>query len=162
MGTTLFPDNKPYILAENVSALATRGVYDMPSDSIRRWAGFTEQKPGGNKDFTTSAYENVSAPWSSTNEEALKLFLKHDYLSGMYLWIGFDYLGEPTPYAFHARSSYFGIVDLAGFPKDSYFLYKSLFTKENVLHILPHGNWTEGQKIDVQFILIMPRWWNFV
>ena len=149
LGTKLFPGNKPYILAENTSALSTRGVYDMPSDSIRRWAGFTDQKPGGNKDFTASAYENVSAPWAATNEEALKLFLKYPYLSGMYLWTGFDYLGEPTPYPFPARSSYFGIVDLAGFPKDSYFLYKSIFSKENVLHILPHWNWTPGQKIDV-------------
>lgn len=149
LGTKLFPGDKPYILAENVSALATRGVYDMPSDSIRSWAGFTEAKPGGNKDFTASAYENVSAPWASTNEEALKLFLKYPHLSGMYLWTGFDYLGEPTPYPFPARSSYFGIVDIAGFPKDSYFLYKSLFSKENILHILPHWNWTPGQKIDV-------------
>lgn len=149
LGTTLFPGNKPYLLAENISPLATRGVYDMPSDSIRRWAGFTDARPGGNKDFTASAYENVSVPWGSTNEEALKLFLKHRYLSGMYLWTGFDYLGEPTPYPFPARSSYFGIVDMAGFPKDSYFLYKSLFTKDNVLHILPHWNWTPGQKIDV-------------
>ena len=149
LGTKLFPSNKPYILAENVSALATRGHYDMPADSIRRWAGFTDAKPGGNKDFTASAYENVSAPWASTSEEALKLFLKYPYLSGMYLWTGFDYLGEPTPYQFPARSSYFGIVDMAGFPKDSYFLYKSLFSKNNVLHILPHWNWTDGQKIDV-------------
>lgn len=149
LGTKLFPSDKPYILAENVSALATRGHYDMPSDSIRRWAGFTDSKPGGNKDFTVSAYENASAPWASTNEEALKIFLKYPYLSGMYLWTGFDYLGEPTPYPFPARSSYFGIVDIAGFPKDSYYLYKSIFTKDTVLHILPHWNWTPGQKIDV-------------
>lgn len=149
LGTKLFPGNKPYILAENVSALATRGEYDMPSDSIRRWAGFTEANPGGNPDFTCSSYENCSAPWASTNEEALKRFLKYPYLSGMYLWTGFDYLGEPTPYPFPARSSYFGIIDMAGFPKDSYYLYKSLFTKDNVLHILPHWNWTPGQTIDV-------------
>lgn len=149
LGTTLFPGNKPYLLAESVSALATRGHYDMPSDSIRRWAGFTDARPGGNKDFTMSSYENASAPWASTNEEALKLFLKYPYLSGMYIWTGFDYLGEPTPYPFPARSSYFGILDIAGFPKDSYYLYKSIFTKDTVLHILPHWNWTPGQKIDV-------------
>lgn len=149
LGTKLFPGNKPYILSENTSALATRGVYDMPSDSIHRWAGFTDAKPGGKKDFTVSSYENVSTPWASTNEEALKLFLKYPYLSGMYLWTGFDYLGEPTPYQFPARSSYFGIVDMAGFPKASYYLYKSIFTKENVLHIIPHWNWTPGQKTDV-------------
>lgn len=149
LGTQLFPGNKPYILAENVSALATREVYDMPSDSIRRWAGFTEVNKGGNADLTCSAYENCSAPWASTNEEALKLFLKYPYLSGMYLWTGFDYLGEPTPYPFPARSSYFGIIDMAGFPKDAYYLYKSIFTKDTVLHILPHWNWDKGQRVDV-------------
>lgn len=149
LGNSLFPGDKPYILAENVSALATRGHYDMPSDSIRRWAGFTNKRPGGNKDFTASSYENVSAPWASTNEEALKIFLKYPKLSGMFLWTGFDYLGEPTPYPFPARSSYFGIIDMAGFPKDSYYLYKSIFTQDKVLHILPHWNWTAGQKIDV-------------
>lgn len=149
LGTDLFQGDKPYILAENVSPLTTRGHYDMPTDSIRRWSGFTEENPGGNPDLTASAYENLSVPWGSTNEEAIKLFLKYPFLSGMYLWTGFDYLGEPTPYPFPARSSYFGIIDLAGFPKDSYYLYKSIFTKENVLHILPHWNWTAGQKIDV-------------
>ena len=149
LGTSVFPGDKPYILAENTSALATRGSYDMPSDSIRRWAGFTDVRKGGNEDLTCSAYENCSAPWASTNEEALKLFLKYPYLSGMYLWTGFDYLGEPTPYPFPARSSYFGIVDMAGFPKDAYYLYKSIFSKSTVLHILPHWNWTKGQKIDV-------------
>lgn len=149
LGKNLFPGNKPYILAENTSALATRGHYDMPSDSIRRWAGIKDITKTGNPDYTMSAYENASAPWASTNEEALKLFLKYPYLSGMYLWTGFDYLGEPTPYPFPARSSYFGIVDIAGFPKDSYYLYKSVFTKENVLHVLPHWNWTPGQVIDV-------------
>lgn len=149
LGTGLFPGEKPFILSEAVSALATRGHYDMPSDSIRRWSGFTDAKPGGNADFTCSSYENCSAPWASTNEESLKLFLKYPYLSGMYIWTGFDYLGEPTPYPFPARSSYFGILDIAGFPKDSYYLYKSIFTKDTVLHILPHWNWKPGQKIDV-------------
>ncbi len=149
LGTKLFPSDKPYLISENTSALATRGEYDMPSSQIRRWAGFTDEKPGGNKNHTASAYENVSAPWASTNEEALKLFLKYPFLSGMFMWTGFDYLGEPTPYAFPARSSYFGVIDMAGFPKDSYYLYKSIFTKDTVLHILPHWNWTPGQTIDV-------------
>lgn len=149
LGTKLFPSKKPFIISENTSALSTRGEYDMPSSEIRRWAGFTPEKNGGNKNFTVSAYENASAPWASTNEEALKLFLKYPFLSGMFMWTGFDYLGEPTPYSFPARSSYFGVIDMAGFPKDSYYLYKSIFTKDTVLHILPHWNWTPGQKIDV-------------
>jgi beta-galactosidase len=74
---------------------------------------------------------------------------KYDFLSGMYIWTGFDYLGEPTPYWWPARSSYFGIVDLAGFPKDAFYLYKSEWTEEPVLHIFPHWNWNEGDTIDV-------------
>lgn len=149
LGTDLFQGDKPWIISESVSPLATRGHYDMPSDSIRRWSGFEENNPGGNRDLTASAYENCSVPWGSTNEEAIKLLLKYPFLSGMYIWTGFDYLGEPTPYPFPARSSYFGIIDLAGFPKDSYYLYKSIFTRGSVLHILPHWNWSPGQKIDV-------------
>jgi beta-galactosidase len=128
----------------------TRGVYDMPSDSIRRWPTrwdipFTT----GNKDFTCSSYDNVSAPWGSTHEETWKVIKKHDYLSGQFIWTGFDYLGEPTPYSWPARSSYFGIVDLAGFPKDVYYMYQSEWTKKNVLHIFPHWNWTQGQTVDI-------------
>ena len=74
---------------------------------------------------------------------------KFDFISGQFIWTGFDYLGEPTPYAWPARSSYFGIVDLAGFPKDVYYLYQSEWTNKPVLHIFPHWNWKEGQTIDV-------------
>ncbi|UII24606.1 DUF4982 domain-containing protein [Fulvivirga maritima] len=148
-----FPENFPgekFIATETTSALATRGHYDMPSDSIRRWPirwdlEFTE----GNADNTVSAYDNVSAPWGSTHEETLKIIEKHDYLSGMYIWTGFDYIGEPTPYTWPSRSSYFGVVDLAGFPKDTYYLYKSEWTEDSVLHVFPHWNWEEGKTVDV-------------
>ena len=148
-----FPKNFPgqkFVGTETVSALMTRGVYDMPSDSIRRWPTrwdipFTT----GNKDFTCSSYDNVSAPWGSTHEETWKVIKKHDYLSGQFIWTGFDYLGEPTPYSWPARSSYFGIIDLAGFPKDIYYMYQSEWTKKDVLHIFPHWNWKEGQIIDI-------------
>lgn len=143
-----FPGQK-FILTETVSSLQSRGEYLMPSDSIRRWAGFSLKKNGGTPDLTCSAYDNSSAPWGSTHEESLKPLLKYPFLSGMYIWTGFDYLGEPTPYPFPARSSYFGIVDLAGFPKDVYYLYQSLFTDKDVLHIFPHWNWKPGQKIDI-------------
>lgn len=143
-----FPGQK-FILTETVSSLQSRGEYLMPSDSIRRWSGFSKEKNGGTPEYTCSAYDNSSAPWGSTHEETLKLLLKYPYLSGMYIWTGFDYLGEPTPYPFPARSSYFGIVDLAGFPKDVYYLYQSLFTDKDVLHIFPHWNWKPGKKIDI-------------
>jgi beta-galactosidase len=122
----------------------------MPSDSIRRWPERWD-KPikNANQDLTCSAYDNCSAPWGSTHEETLKEFLKDDFASGIFIWTGFDYIGEPTPYPWPARSSYFGIVDLAGFPKDSYYLYESICTNKPVLHIFPHWNWTKDQLIDV-------------
>jgi beta-galactosidase len=148
-----FPQNYPgqkFIATETTSALETRGHYDMPSDSVRRWPlswdkVFTE----GNKDNTVSAYDNVSAPWGSTHEETWKIIKKYDHLSGMFIWTGFDYLGEPTPYIWPSRSSYFGVIDLAGFPKDVYYMYKSEWTSEPVLHVFPHWNWKPGQVVDL-------------
>jgi beta-galactosidase len=70
-------------------------------------------------------------------------------MSGLYIWTGFDYFGEPSPYGNQAVSSYFGIFDLCGFPKDSYYFYKSQWTGEPMVHLLPHWNWKEGQQIDV-------------
>jgi beta-galactosidase len=144
-----YPGQK-FIGTENMSALATRGHYDMPSDSIRRWPkdGKTPLK-NGNPDFTVSAYDNVSAYWGSTHEETWKIIKKYNFLSGLFVWTGFDYIGEPTPYLWPARSSYFGIVDLAGFPKDVYYMYQSEWTTKPVLHLLPHWNWKPGQTIDV-------------
>jgi len=149
----LFPERFPgqkLTGSETTSALETRGHYDMPSDSIRRWpTRWDKPFTGGNADNTVSAYDNVSAPWGATHEEGLKLVKKYDYISGMFIWTGFDYLGEPTPYGWPSRSSYFGIVDLAGFPKDVYYMYKSEWTKDPVLHIFPHWNWKSGQVVDV-------------
>jgi beta-galactosidase len=144
-----FPGKK-FIATETTSALATRGEYDMPSDSIRRWP-LRWDKPftTGNPDLTCSAYDNCSTPWGSTHEETWKVMKKQDYLSGMFVWTGFDYLGEPTPYSWPARSSYFGIIDLAGFPKDAYYMYQSEWTKTPVLHIFPHWNWTPGDTVDI-------------
>lgn len=144
-----FPGKK-FIGTETVSALMTRGVYDMPSDEIRRWPANKDWKgPMPNADNTCSSYDNVSTPWGSTHEETWKVIKKHDFLSGQFIWTGFDYLGEPTPYGWPSRSSYFGIIDLAGFPKDVYYMYQSEWTKKNVLHIFPHWNWKEGQTVDI-------------
>jgi len=144
-----FPGQK-FISTESVSALMTRGVYDMPSEEIRRWPvqkGWKGKMP--NADNTCSSYDNVSAAWGSTHEETWKVIKKHDYLSGQFIWTGFDYLGEPTPYWWPSRSSYFGIIDLAGFPKDVYYMYQSEWTKKDVLHVFPHWNWTKGQIVDI-------------
>ncbi|MFH1195869.1 MAG: beta-galactosidase GalB [bacterium] len=144
-----FPGQK-FIGSETVSSLMTRGYYDMPSDSIRRWPERWD-KPfnDGNPGNTCSSYDNCSAPWGSTQEETWKIIKKYDFLSGQYIWTGFDYLGEPTPYGWPSRSSYFGIVDLAGFPKDAFYLYQSEWTNKPMLHVFPHWNWKEGDLIDV-------------
>ena len=144
-----FPGKK-FIASETTSALATRGSYDMPADSIRRWP-IQWDKPfvEGNADLSCSSYDNCSAPWGSTHEETWKIIRKYDFLSGMYIWTGFDYLGEPTPYTWPAKSSYFGILDLCGFPKDAYYMYQSEWTNKPVLHIVPHWNWKPGQTVDV-------------
>ncbi|WP_316767344.1 sugar-binding domain-containing protein [Pedobacter frigiditerrae] len=147
-----FPINYPnvkFLAAETTSALETRGYYDT-ADTIRRWprdgkTKFTE----GNAAWAASAYDNVSAYWGSTHEETLKEAKKYEHVSGIFVWTGFDYLGEPLPYPWPARSSYFGIVDLAGFPKDSYYLYQSEWTNKPVLHILPHWNWSVGKSVEV-------------
>ena len=143
-----FPGQK-FIAAETNSALATRGHYDMPSDSIRIWPVRWDRPVKGNPDYTCSAYDNCHAGWGSTHEATWKVVKKHKFLSGMYIWTGFDYLGEPTPYSWPARSSYFGVIDLAGFPKDVYYLYRSEWTDNPVLHIFPHWNWKEGDIIDI-------------
>jgi len=92
---------------------------------------------------------NCHVPWGTTHEDSWRLVKNNDFISGMYVWTGFDYLGEPTPYSWPARSSYFGIVDLAGFPKDIYYMYKSEWTKKDVLHVFPHWNWKEGETVDL-------------
>jgi beta-galactosidase len=144
-----FP-NTPFIATETTSGLQTRGYYDVVSDTIKKWPvrwdlKFTEGNPGN----TVSAYDQVQTPWGSTHEATWKVIKKHDFLSGMYIWTGFDYIGEPTPYEWPSISSYFGIVDLAGFPKDVYYMYQSEWTDKTVLHIFPHWNWKTGQTVDV-------------
>ena len=142
-----FP-NKPFIMSESVSALQTRGYYMMPSDSIyvapkEWWMPYTDPS------FMCSAYDNMHASWSSTHEQTWDVVKHTPYVGGQFIWTGFDYIGEPTPYGFPARSSYFGIIDLAGFPKDIYYMYQSEWTNKPVLHLFPHWNWLPGQEIDM-------------
>ena len=139
---------KKFIATETTSGLETRGYYEMPSDSIRIWPERWD-KPFVREGNNVSAYDNVRPPWGSTHEATWKVMKKYDFLSGMFIWTGFDYLGEPTPYSWPSRSSYFGIVDLAGFPKDVYYMYQSEWTNKPVLHIFPHWNWEAGKTVDV-------------
>jgi len=141
---------KKFIATETTSGLEMRGHYDMPSDSIRIWpARWDKPFTDGNPDNSVSAYDNVRPAWGSTHEATWKVMKKYDFLSGMFIWTGFDYMGEPTPYSWPSRSSYFGIIDLAGFPKDIYYMYQSEWTDKTVLHIFPHWNWEPGKLVDV-------------
>jgi beta-galactosidase len=137
-----FPGGK-FIATETTAPLALRGHYKMPSDLHRIWPP-RDDYAGPAPDYqnqTASAYDNSYAAFGSPHQMVWKIIRDHDFLSGMFIWSGIDYLGEPTPYGLPARSSYFGIVDLAGFPKDPYYMYKSEWTDEPVLHLFPHWNW---------------------
>lgn len=142
-----FP-GQPFIFSESVSALQTRGFYMMPSDKVYK-APVEWWLPYQDPSFQCSAYDNMHASWSSTHEETWDVVKHNDFVGGQFIWTGFDYIGEPTPYGFPARSSYFGIVDLAGFPKDTYYMYQSEWTDKQVLHLFPHWNWLDGQDIDM-------------
>jgi beta-galactosidase len=146
-----FPNQK-FIATETASALSTRGVYQFPSDSMRIWPPDYKAQDTfmGNKDHTASAYDNTFAYWGGTHEKTWLAVKKYPHMAGIFVWSGFDFLGEPLPYPdFPARSSYYGIVDLAGFPKDVYYMYQSEWTNKPVLHIFPHWNWAKGEIVDV-------------
>ena len=143
-----FP-GKPFIVTESVSALQTRGYYRMPSDSMYIWPERWD-KPFYDPSFSCSSYDNCHVPWGNTHEGTMRHVEDNDFIMGQFVWTGFDYLGEPTPYGWPARSSYFGIVDLAGFPKDSYYMYQSRWRPDiDVLHLFPHWNWKEGEDVDM-------------
>ncbi len=142
--------SESFIATETTSGLMTRGYYDEKSDTIKRWP-IRWDLPfyGGNPGNTVSSYDQVSAPWGSTHEDTWRIIKRNDNLSGMFIWTGFDYLGEPTPYTWPSRSSYFGVIDLAGFPKDVYYMYQSEWTERDVLHVFPHWNWAGRDSVDV-------------
>ena len=127
--------------AETASTLSSRGVYKFPVKrrSMHRYA-----------DHQASSYDVEHCGWSNLPEDDFIHQEDLPYCIGEFVWTGFDYLGEPTPYYsdWPSHSSLFGIVDLAGIPKDRYYLYRSHWNKEKeTLHILPHWNWEgrEGQ-----------------
>ncbi|HEU4834194.1 MAG TPA: beta-galactosidase GalB [Pyrinomonadaceae bacterium] len=144
----MFP-GRPIIGAETNSSLHMRGSYAMPSDEILRWPRKQEDILKLAPAYECSAYDNSTAPWGAGHEEMWKLVKKHDWFSGMYIWTGWDYIGEPTPFPWPAVSSYFGIIDLAGFPKDAFYFYQSEWTNTPVLHVFPHWNWKQDEKVDV-------------
>ena len=124
--------------SETASTVSSRGVYKFP---------VKEGKMIMHEDLQCSSYDLEACSWSNIPDEDFALSDDRPWVIGQFVWTGFDYLGEPTPYddPWPARSSYFGICDLGGIPKDRYFLYRSVWNKKSpTLHILPHWNW-EGR-----------------
>ena len=121
---------------EFASTVSTRGIYE--NDTVKGYV---------------SSYDRNYPPWASTAEGWWSYFAEREYLSGGFVWTGFDYRGEPTPYGWPCISSHFGIMDMCGFPKDLFYYYKSWWgpERESVLHLFPHWNWEgkEGQDVEV-------------
>jgi len=122
---------KPIYGSETSSAISTRGVYS--TDPLRN---------------TVNDYDGV-VPWGETAEEWWKFYGSRDWEAGGFAWTGFDYRGEPTPYGWPSINSQFGIVDMCGYPKDTFYYYKAWWGKEPALHLFPHWNWEgrEGEPI---------------
>lgn len=140
--------DKPLFGSETASSLNSRGFYPQPSTDVQRqprewWMTYETEH------HQCTAYDALCAPWADLHEHAWVEIRDREYMAGTFVWTGFDYLGEPTPYSWPSRSSYFGIVDLAGFPKDIYWMYQSEWTDRTVLHLFPHWNWKEGDEVDV-------------
>jgi len=128
--------------SETASALSTRGTYIFPVfDGIS--APVSNNTGGDPKNKYVSAYELYTAAFGSSADKVFASQDKHPYVAGEFVWSGWDYLGEPTPY-YSARSSYSGIIDLAGFKKDRFYLYQSRWRPDfPMAHILPHWNWPQ-------------------
>jgi beta-galactosidase len=136
-----FPD-KVIVSSETASAASSRGVYLFPvtekhSDIIRDGRG------GDSKIAHVSSYELHAVDFGSSADHVFAQLDRHPFVAGEFVWTGWDYLGEPTPY-YSARSSYNGIIDLAGFKKDRFFLYQARWRPDfSMAHVLPHWSWPE-------------------
>ncbi|MBR4431584.1 MAG: DUF4982 domain-containing protein, partial [Paludibacteraceae bacterium] len=130
--------------SETASTVSSRGVYKLPA-MIKDLATYD--------DHQSSGYDLEYCPWSGLPEQDFELQDDYDWTLGQFVWTGFDYLGEPSPYdtdAWPSHSSYFGIIDLASLPKDRYWLYRSQWNRQDkTLHVLPHWNWKKGDKVAI-------------
>ncbi|MCO6492635.1 MAG: DUF4982 domain-containing protein [Phaeodactylibacter sp.] len=140
--------NKAVVISESASTLSTRGFYEFP---------LPEEKTDFTPSLQVSSYDLNAPWWAEIADDDFMWQQEEPYVAGEFVWTGFDYLGEPTPYDNKSvmemgmtarqasRSSYFGAVDLVGIPKDRFYLYKSYWKpEETTIHILPHWNW-EGR-----------------
>ena len=138
----------PLIATEIGAAVGTRGCYGSESFTVH---GDTANYEGEPTNCEVDAYDINAPDWAETAEDAWQAVVTRPWMAGGFVWSGFDYRGEPTPFAWPAVSSQYAILDTCGFPKDVYYYYKSWWTDQPVLHIFPSWNWPgkEGQNIDV-------------
>jgi beta-galactosidase len=124
----------PFFGSETASAVSTRGEY--VNDPVKGYV---------------SAYDVNAPPWAQPAQVAWKALADRPFMEGGFVWTGFDYKGEPTPYGWPCINSHFGIMDMCGFPKDTYYYYKSWWGAKPVVHVFPHWNWKgkEGKPINV-------------
>ena len=134
--------------SETSSTVSSRGIYHFP---VERKAGALYE------DHQSSSYDLEHCSWSNIPDEDLAMALDYPWTMGQFVWTGFDYLGEPSPYdtdAWPNHSSVFGIIDLASIPKDRYWLYRSIWNEDSpTLHILPHWNW-EGREGEITPVFV--------
>ncbi|MFA5292147.1 MAG: beta-galactosidase GalA [Phycisphaerae bacterium] len=125
----------PILMSEDASTLCTRGIYQ--NDETKGYV---------------VAYDANGPRWGYNAMDCLKFYAERPWIMGTFIWTGFDYRGEPTPYRWPCISSHFGIMDTCGYPKDNFYYYQAWWGDKTVLHILPHWNWAgkEGQDIDVR------------
>lgn len=136
-----FP-NKVILSTETASAFSSRGIYLFPV-SAEESAPVRDGRGGDSKIAQVSSYELHAVDFGSSAEKVFKSVAQHPFVAGEFVWTGWDHLGEPTPY-YQARSAYCGIIDLAGFKKDRFYLYQSHWRPEfQMAHILPHWNWPD-------------------
>jgi beta-galactosidase len=143
--TDRYSGQLPMIGSETQSQVDTRGEYGLSMDA--QGAVNASMQP----DHQVSSYDGFWPGWGNNPDDEFLALERWPWVAGEFVWTGFDYLGEPTPYGWPSRSSYFGIVDLSGFPKDRYYQFKAHWTNEPVVHLLPHWTWPgfEGKPIPV-------------
>jgi beta-galactosidase len=142
-----FPD-KLIFSSETAAAVSSRGTYlfRVTNETSAPVSDLPNGSGGDPRSLQVSAYELYTAPFGSSADKVFSTQDAHRYVAGEFVWAGWDYLGEPTPY-YSARSSYFGIIDLAGFKKDRYFLYQARWRSDlRVAHVLPHWSWGEERR----------------
>ena len=140
--------------SETASTVSSRGVYKFPvkvtdNSQYASWAPTYDPKAILKADGQCSSYDVEYCSWSNLPDDDWVWQDDKDWVIGEFVWTGFDYLGEPTPYDEYwpSRSSYFGICDLAGLPKDRYYLYRSRWNKnQHTIHLLPHWSWGQARK----------------